>query len=386
MVTALIAFQQGGVPGTPGQAYAGVAASVVQISNASNTGVTTWTIELVDRPSGSALAIGVMASAVNNTPAATFTPDVPGCYRVKLTVSDGVTPDIDIRNFGVRNARGIFVPPYQKLPDPVPLTGSGLAGAKPDELNFSGLSRGWGGGPTSGLLEEFFKTYDHLAIRMVTTAPFAIPAEEESPLYIVDLPAMGGALINLPLNPRVGKVVRIHALGPISLAERLRITPAGGGAIASFGSLDLFGETSAVLVHKGSNNWIIIGGIHSFYERSIVSGVQSTDSTTWTRVGSAILDPIMLLNVNPDAIWSVVAETTDVADPTQVRLFNVTTATVVAGSVMTFSGTSSSQQQTFIALANGSNIYEVQLRLTVTGTPNRAICTQAQIIIDWFQA
>jgi hypothetical protein len=385
MATALIVFEQDGVPGTPGQAYDGAADLLVEISNSSNTGVTSWTIELVDRPPDSGLAIGVLASAVSNTPAASFTPDEPGCYRVKLTVSDGVTPNVDIRNFGIRNARGIIVPPYQKLPDPAPVLGSGLLGEKPDELNFSGQPRGWGGEATSGLMEEFFRTYDNLPFLEVGSTPFTAD-EGEPPFYIVDLPSMGTAVFNLPPSPRVGKVIRINTLGPISLAEKLTVNAAGGGTIGSFSSLQLFGETSATLVHKGSNDWAILGGKHDFYERSIVIGVQSTDLTTWTRIGSVIVDPATLINVNPDVIWGAVAETTDAADPAQVRLFNVTTSSVVAGSTLNFSSTTSSMQQTFIALAAGNNIYEAQLRLTVTGSPNRAICTQAQIIIAWFES
>lgn len=385
MATALIVFEQDGVPGTPGQAYEGVDGLLVDVTNSNDTGVTTWTIELVDRPVDSALSIGVLASAVSNTPAASFTPDVPGCYRVKLTVSDGVTPDVDIRNFGIRNGRGLIVPPYQKLPDPVPVLGSGLLGEKPDELNFSGQPRGWGGEATSGLMEEFFRTYDNLPFLEVGTTPFTA-VDGEPPLYVVDLPTLNTAVFNLPSNPAIGKVIRINALGPISLAEKLTVNAAGGGTIGSFSSLQLFGETSATLVHKGSNDWAILGGKHDFYERSIVSGFQSTDLTTWTRIGSVIVDPATLINVNPDVLWGAVAETTNAADPAQIRLFNVTTSSVVAGSTLNFSSTTSSLQQTFINLAVGNNIYEAQLRLTVTGSPNRAICTQAQVVIAWFES
>jgi hypothetical protein len=69
-------------------------------------------------------------------------PDVPGSYRVVLTTYDAAgVQDIDIRNLIVPTPiLGLLIPPTQFLPAQLPHTGTG---AKPDELNVAGQTRGW---------------------------------------------------------------------------------------------------------------------------------------------------------------------------------------------------------------------------------------------------
>jgi hypothetical protein len=106
--------------------------------------------------------------------------------------------DIDIRNFGVPNARGIIIPPFQELPEPLPILGSGKAGEKPDEQNYGGQARGWTGDRSSSQMEQFFQTYDDLLFTSVTTTPYNAPADNHTPLYVVDLDTIGGpATFNL---------------------------------------------------------------------------------------------------------------------------------------------------------------------------------------------
>lgn len=151
-VTALIKYTQNAVVGTGGEAYLGATGLLVTVENDDNTDVLSWEIELLYARPGSTLATppGVpvlLASASSSTPSATFTPDIPGSYRIRLTVYDtagftGVS-DIDIRNFIVPLPdKGTILPPYQKLPDPLPLSGPG---SKPDEMNYGGQAFGWSG-------------------------------------------------------------------------------------------------------------------------------------------------------------------------------------------------------------------------------------------------
>lgn len=120
----------------------------VVVTNDNNTDVVAWEIYLRDAPPGSLLSTGLLAAASNNTPMANFLPDVSGSYRVELIVTGpgGVT-NRDIRVFAIPfpTGRGLIAPPYQKLPDPLPVLGSGLSGEKPNELNFGGQERGWSG-------------------------------------------------------------------------------------------------------------------------------------------------------------------------------------------------------------------------------------------------
>lgn len=158
--TALIKLTQGPNTDLGGIAVLGTLwDGVVVVTNSDNTDVVAWSIYLRDAPPGSSLSPGLLASALNNTPMATFSVDVAGSYRVELIVTGpGGTTDADIRVFGVPfcAGRGLLAPPYQKLPDPLPLLGSGLPGEKPDELNFGGQTRGWMGGadPACRLLHQ----------------------------------------------------------------------------------------------------------------------------------------------------------------------------------------------------------------------------------------
>jgi len=101
--------------------------------------------ELLYVPPGSALV--VHSQGPNATPTfnmGTPTAGKPGCYRVRLTVTDSSgRQDVDIRNFGLPTPNnGWIIPPDQRLPVPLPLIGTG---SKPDEMNFGGQAFGWAG-------------------------------------------------------------------------------------------------------------------------------------------------------------------------------------------------------------------------------------------------
>lgn len=161
-VTALTKFTQGALVGLPGVALAGVALTQVDIENDDPTDVASWKVDLVYVPPGSALVAGVLATGDSPSPFASFTPDLPGCYRIILTVWDSAgmvgTSNVDIRNFGVPDSNGIIYPPYQELPRKLPVLGSGDVGEKPDELNFNQQPYGWDGNGSDGLMLYFMRT------------------------------------------------------------------------------------------------------------------------------------------------------------------------------------------------------------------------------------
>lgn len=157
---ALLKFTQGATVGAAGRALIVLDdLTPVQVDNGGdNAHVKSWRIELLYAPPGSTLerppaSPAVLAENANSAvPYATFVPDVgrPGCYRIRLTVwtdvNYGGASDIDIRNVGVITPHLSFIlPPYQDLPRPRPLEGSGEPGEKPNELNFDGQRFGWSG-------------------------------------------------------------------------------------------------------------------------------------------------------------------------------------------------------------------------------------------------
>lgn len=226
------------------------------ITNGNNTDVHHWEIELFYTPPDSAVAPALLASAVSGSPAASFTPDKPGCYRVRERVWDvyGVMNE-DIRNLGILNARGILVPPYQKNPDPIDIL------LKADELNFGGQAFGWVGDRATGLHETFFYTYDDLPFIDVVATPFTAAATHEAPLYIVDLATIGSnAVFNLPASGwRVGQSFRVQAIGGTLYVASV-VLP-GGHTVSGESSvviLDGFGE---MFTYLGKSTWVLVGTV-----------------------------------------------------------------------------------------------------------------------------
>lgn len=176
MPSALLKFTQGATTDIPGRAVSGALGAAVVASNGDDTGVVSWTYELLNTPPGS----GIAPTTQGPGPTATFafgSPDVPGSYRVRLTTEDGAgDTDVDIRNFCVPFPHnGLIAPPYQADPLPLPLTGSG---AKPDEMNIAGQLFGWGGDDdaTRKLLYQLLAQQPLISNGALDT-PDATPAE-----------------------------------------------------------------------------------------------------------------------------------------------------------------------------------------------------------------
>jgi hypothetical protein len=148
--TAKIKFKQGVTIGTPGEALFGVAASEVEVANDNNTDVSNYTFELLDVPSGSALTTGVKQAG--GASVYKFTPDVPGGYLFRLTVTDASgQSSVDIRCFGIKEASGKFMPPF---------------GAKASALNFAGQARGW-----AKYIEEWLRSFESELSEWIIAAP-----------------------------------------------------------------------------------------------------------------------------------------------------------------------------------------------------------------------
>lgn len=162
-VSALLRFVQGPNSELAGQAVSGTLTDgACTASNGDNTGVVSWKYEMLYVPPGSAVPLTVQGPGITTT--FSFTPDVAGSYRVRLTVA-GATPtdsNTDIRCFCVPFPNGIIAPPYQRNPNPLPLTGTG---GKPDEMNVGGQPYGWDGidVPSAKLMYQVLKLVDSLS-------------------------------------------------------------------------------------------------------------------------------------------------------------------------------------------------------------------------------
>lgn len=384
-VTALIVFDQGG-PGTAGEAFEGtVAGGVVTVTNDDNTNVASWVISLVDVPPDSALTTGVLATADSATPSATFTPDVPGSYRIDMLVYDaaGLTGSYseDIRNFGIRNVRGIILPPYQKNPDPLPLIGSGDPRAKPDEQNYGGQLRGWAGNRASGQLEQFFQTYDDLAVTTVTSGTFTAAASGEPPVYFVDLATIGASsLFTLPSGARVGQRFRI-IVGPGLLpTDRIHVNAPIGHSFFPGGPPILYVSAfeSIDCIYIGSSTWVTQGGNLRFTKRTLVAGTQTTTLTGFVTIGAFYFNPDEVNFLGPPVVdFEAQAEAATGTETAVLRLYNVTTSAVVSGSTLSTSATIDTHLiASSVVLDYSASVYEVQLQSTLG---NAVTCHEAHL-------
>lgn len=126
-VSAAIKFVQGVTTDDPGISVIGVLTTSVVLSNGDNTNVINWTWEVIDKPVGSVLPVGVLAGG--NVPTTTFSPDVRGSYLFRLSVVDRAGNQAqDVRCFSVLETTGRLIPPF--LGDMA-------------SINFSGNKRGW---------------------------------------------------------------------------------------------------------------------------------------------------------------------------------------------------------------------------------------------------
>jgi len=382
---ALIILDQTG-PASAGEALEGtLVGGATTVTNSDNTDVDSWTITLLDAPPDSATYPAppvVLGSAVSNTPSASFTPDVAGSYRIGLEVVDvGAASDLDIREFGVRNARNIIIPPYQQVPAPLPLTGFG---SKPDEQNYGGQTKGWAGDGSSGQLREFMTTYDDLPFTTVSTTPHVMTALD-APMVFVDTGAVGAdTTVTLPAGSamRVGQRIRVVArnTGAFTTTVDLPVAHTINGTLATWTLLPGMG---AEFVYRGTSDYLVVGSSRHEIERSVVASLEVTDQTGFAAIGAAYLDPADYPNLI-GVSWRAVIETTDGADAAEIRLYNITTSSVVASSTLSTAALIPTVVSSAITLATGPNLYEAQLRLQTTGSPNLATCKQAQLIFDKF--
>lgn len=386
MPTALIIFDQTG-PGPAGEALEGtLAGGAVTVTNNDNTGVVSWTITLLDAPPNSTTYPStptVLGSAVSGTPSANFTPDVAGSYRIQLEVVDGgLVSDIDIRNFGVRNGRNIIIPPYQQVPPPRPLTGPL---AKPDEQNYGGQSRGWAGDGASGQLQEFMTTYDDIPRVVVSSTSYFIDPDDPPMIYVDHVTAGGDVTVTMPDGSLMRQGQRVLVVSRNSGSYNTIIAvPALHTINETFTTWTLRPGMTAEIVFINGSDYIAADASLDRYERSVVANTADTDQTGFVTIGATYIDTGDFVNLN-GVTWEAIIETTNAADAAEIRLYNVTTAAVVASSTLSTTNLTPTLVSAAITLDSGPNLYEAQLRLQTTGAPNRATCKQARVILEWFQ-
>ena len=182
---------------------------------------------------------------------------------------------------------------------------------------------------------------------------------------------------------RVGQRIRVASdySGTFTVTVDL---PALHTINSSLSTWTLLPGMTVEFVYTGSNNYLVADASFDRYERTVVASAEDTDATGFVTIGATYLNPANFPNL-VGVTWQAILETTDGGDAAEARLFNVTTATVVASSVVSTTSLTPVVVSAAITLTAGNNLYEAQLRLQTTGSPNRATCKQAQLILEWFQ-
>lgn len=399
-VTALMKFTQGPNTDVAGRAVIGTLASVdgpVTVTNDDNTNVNSWEIILLDAPSkSSTYPVGsqpqVLASAVSNTPSANFSPDVPGTYRVLMDVIDnGGVRNRDIRCFGVPDERGVIEPPYQKNPDPLPITLPGILTPisdpeiKPDEQNYGGQPRGWAGDLSSGQLATFFQNYKDSRIELVTATPFN-PTVDQPELILVNTTTIASAsVVNLPGTTRVGQLWVVQDAQDDAFIYPITVNLPGGTTFpdGSSTSKEIFADGGRVKVRRISPTlWVVEENTNREEYIELFSGQDSTSNTAgYDRASSKTIDPTKF---PPGArfVFEAMMETTNISNAHNVRLFNLSAASVVGTPLVSNSLTPELQSETFEVPADlpaSAQIYEVQHQMAAGAGPDEVTLSSAQL-------
>ena len=167
-LNASIRFTQDGVTKPAGEAMVVQPGLPVTVEVADVTDIVSWRIQLAHVEPGSSLGTPAPGAPVlfgedalgASAPVVSFTPDVPGSYRIVATIWDEANfsgaSDRDIRNAIVPLEDGLLIPPQQFSPPQI------LDGSKPDELNVDGQPYGFAGTTSQPFMSELFRRLSRL--------------------------------------------------------------------------------------------------------------------------------------------------------------------------------------------------------------------------------
>jgi len=400
MAEALIKFTQGPNTDAFGVAVVGTLFAVdgsVAVTNTADATIVSWQIFLLDAhpdslnyPPGSNPQ--QLAAAVSATPSATFDPDVPGTYRVMTDVidSNGVR-NRDIRCFGVPDARGYIEPPYQKNPDPLPITLpllitpiSGPA-IKPDEQNYGSQARGWTGERGGDGQESTFRqNYKDVLATTVGATPFT-QVDKAIELYLINTTTIGGASVfNVDNTARINQVVEVRDNQSDAFTNPITLTLTGGDTFQDGTTTRvIFADGGAIqIMQVSAGSWRVLCNTNLEEYISIFQGVDSTSNTVgFDRLASFPFDPS---NYPPGVrfVLEAVMETTNVANAHTVQLFNLDTPGVVSTPLSSTSLTAELQADTLLVPTDfpaAATLYELQHQMAAGVGPDEVTCSGARL-------
>lgn len=263
MGPAALKFTQGATTAPAGQALVGDVAVPVVCSNGVNSpDIAEWTYELKSRPGGSSVPLEVFAGGA--TPTGTFTPDVRGGYRVKLTTkSTAGVVSVDERVFLVLELSGRKIPPF---------------GSDDKSLNFSGGLLGW-----AEIMEEWLRYLDSISgVVNIGSGEWTVTQITGRVIINADLSA-GDVLVTLNdgvPRPTPGFMVTVRDSMNLcgTFGNRLWIQPNGG---LTYSIRPVYARLAGQLSLGGGTNYINTRGYEILRPGGDVTFVYNSDAAEW---------------------------------------------------------------------------------------------------------
>jgi len=308
-----------------------------------------------------------------------FTPDVPGTYRIQLVTNGGGTGNIQILVARVRydtsgalTNRGWALPAFGELPP---------------EANYNSNLRGWDE-PWEFILADL--------LTVIASFNPTLAGDVTGLASATTVVKLNGVPINLSSTPTI--VNQVLAWDGTKLTYTL---------ISGFtAGQDLTGSSTAQRVAKitgnsigpsglvgldSGNNVVLETGLPLPVELMFVARVADTPNTTPTRVGSRIIDLTAFPSTLADGRTlhaAIVFSFETTAGTATVQLQNVTD-NETTGTAQTTSSTSSTQVSLSLTIGSSAGnlktgkLYEVQLSLSGGSSLDRATCTSARLVLSY---
>jgi hypothetical protein len=399
MPSASIQFSQGVTTGGAGQSVLGfVTGTQVNFTDAAGGGASSWAWSIVGWPGslGSAPTIVNPSSQTANI----ASPSVDGVYVIKLVRTDpGPVVTTDVRFFAIGDADyGYCLPSAGMTGNMTNIGGSSVA-----------QNAGWEGtaSASTNVFVDGLLRFLRASVGRFFGPPGTINFSSASPLTttIVDGTDKPWRTLNLTGSGLYTEQIANTSPVPTSgkkFSYTINITAGSGG----FALLDGVGGSTILALSAppsgttkysldvgfNGTDWVVqrIGRVDPLalsksVELIVVSGVQTSSTTTFQRVGNLQIDPTAYPS-NVQATFNAVLVSTSASVSAVVQLYNLTDGGVVTASPV-FPLSSSAQTPTLVSttltLPAASKLYEVQLKMSAASGTNIVTCSYASVKLTW---
>jgi hypothetical protein len=375
-MASLIQFTQSSTTGGVGQSVIGFSTGVVVSmtdGSGGGSGGSTYAWSIVGWP-GDLPSAPTITNPTSQT--ATLTPTMDGVYVMKLIRTDpGPVVNVDVRFFAIGDSDYGFAIPSAGMTGSI----SNIAGSA------AAQNAGWQGSAaasTNVFLDGLLR-FVRSAVGRFLGPPLTVnfSSAGASTVTIVDGTDKPWRTLNLTgaglYTEQIANTSPVPTLGK-RFKYKINLTAGSGGfallnGVGGSTILALSAPPSGTFTYTAEvgfdgTNWVLqtVGrsdplAIPTFVELSLVEGVQTVSTTTFTRIGNRQIDATKY-PANAQATFNATILTSNVLVAATIQLFNVTDNTVVTSSPV---------------FPAASKLYEVQLKMGSTSATDVVTCSYA---------